>query len=419
MHQKRQIDRNTFLKYMKNISLRRSFAKPLGVFALMLLSAILFSHPAFAQGDAAALKAKAKALMSEDRLIEALPVLEQLVAASPNDGEAFENLGFALLGKTVHVESAADRKQLRVRARDAFVKAKSLGNNSNLVSAMISSLPEDGSDAKDFSKDPISNALTNAGERSFTSGKLDEAIEYYRQALKADPKNYFAALFAGDMYLKKDDFTNAETWYQKAIAIDPYIETAYRYSATPLMKAQKYDLARDRYIEAWITEPYSQFAVNGIIQWGQVTNTRLGHPKFDIPQSTTGADGKTNTTLNINILNDDGGIAWISYTATRETWKKEKFKQTFPGESVYRHSMAEEADALRSVVKIAKTLKSKKPNPQFEMIEKMDKDGVLEAYVLMAIPDQGIAKDHPAYLRANRDKLRLYVQKYVIAADTK
>jgi hypothetical protein len=32
----------------------------------------------------------------------------------------------------------------------------------------------------------------------------------------------------------------------------------------------------------------------------------------------------------------------------------------------------------------------------------------------MAMPDQGIALDHPAYLRQNRDKLRQYVVKYVL-----
>jgi hypothetical protein len=34
--------------------------------------------------------------------------------------------------------------------------------------------------------------------------------------------------------------------------------------------------------------------------------------------------------------------------------------------------------------------------------------------VLMARPNDGIAEDHPAYLRANRDKLRRYVITYVI-----
>jgi hypothetical protein len=38
----------------------------------------------------------------------------------------------------------------------------------------------------------------------------------------------------------------------------------------------------------------------------------------------------------------------------------------------------------------------------------------LEAYILLAQADGGIAQDHPAYLKDNRDKLRLYMVKYVV-----
>jgi hypothetical protein len=151
-----------------------------------------------------------------------------------------------------------------------------------------------------------------------------------------------------------------------------------------------------------------------MLNWGNVTKTQLGHPKLDIPETKVGADGKSNTTINVNPMLDDGSMAWIAYSATREAWKKEKFAKAFPTESAYRHSLAEETDALRSVVRMAKTLKSKSLNPQFVTLEKLDKDGLLEAFVLMAVPTQGIARDHAAYLRANREKLRQYVLNYVI-----
>ena len=74
----------------------------------------------------------------------------------------------------------------------------------------------------------------------------------------------------------------------------------------------------------------------------------------------------------------------------------------------------EEAEALKSVVSMAATLKPKKMNEQIALLSQMDKDGVLEAYILMAIPDRGIAQDHRSYLLTHRDKLKLYVAKYVI-----
>jgi len=61
---------------------------------------------------------------------------------------------------------------------------------------------------------------------------------------------------------------------------------------------------------------------------------------------------------------DDGSFAWISYGATRSTWRKEKFAKVFPNERAYRHSLAEEADALRSVILLATAdKKNKKAQP--------------------------------------------------------
>lgn len=396
-----------------NIQINRGLRRRL-IFSLILLCAA--SLPAFSQTeDVAKLRQQALALTEAQKFTEALPLLEKLAIVTPNDSEVQRNLGFALLGQAKNTKDPAKAKQLRARAHTAFVKAKEAGDDSPLVVGLINSIPADGGEDASFTANRKAEELMQQAEALFSSGKLDDALRLYQEALKLDPKLYHAALFSGDVYVHNQKYDEAEIWYQKAIAIDPNIETAYRYSATPLMKQGKYDLARDRYIEAWIVEPYSQFSIQGMVQWGQATNTRLGHPKIAIPETKTGTDGKETTQINVNPAADDGSMAWIAYSATRETWKKEKFARTFPNEKAYRHSLAEEADALRSVVSMARTLKAKTLHPDIALIEKMDKDGLLEAFVLMAIPDRGIATDHPAYLRSNRDKLRKYVANYVIA----
>jgi tetratricopeptide (TPR) repeat protein len=367
----------------------------------------------FAQTDQ---RTKAIQLMEAGKLLEALPLLEELAKTTPSDKLIQYHLGFALLGQAKNTADAATAMRLRARARAAFVKARELGDDSQLVRAMVEGLAPDGSEiaGSKYSQNAEAEKLMNQGEAAFTRGEMDRALDFYQKALALDPKLYYAALFAGDVHTHQGKWTEAETWYQKAIAIDPYIETAYRYSATPLMKQGKVDQARDRYVEAFIVAPYDRLAIGGIVQWSQATRRSVGHPKIDVPETKIGADGKETTTINVNPLADDGGMAWIAYSATREVWKKEKFAKTFPSEKAYRHSMAEEVDALRSVVSMAKTLKAKKLNPQIEILEKLDKAGLLEAYVLMARPNQGIARDHPEYLRSNRDKLRMYVVKYVI-----
>jgi len=306
-----------------------------------------------------------------------------------------------------------------MRARQAFVKAKSLKFNEPKLDAMIQGLPEDGSDSAGFTSNTRANQLMDEGEAFFSQGKPDEALKKYSEALALDPKLYHAALFSGDVYMQKGDYPNAEIWYQKAIAIDPNKETAYRYSATPLMKQHKTDEARDRYIEAFISEPYNGFARGGLVQWGQATKTPLAHPDITIPTNVT-FDEKGDAKINLDagaLLGgkDDGSFAWISYGATRSSWRKEKFAKTFPNEKTYRHSLAEEADALRSVLSVATAdKKNTKLSPSLTKLKKLDEEGLLEAYILLARPDEGIAQDHPAYLNQNRDKLRRYVLQYVV-----
>jgi hypothetical protein len=39
---------------------------------------------------------------------------------------------------------------------------------------------------------------------------------------------------------------------------------------------------------------------------------------------------------------------------------------------------------------------------------------LLEAFILLALPDEGIATDFPAYRKTNVENLRRYVKQYVL-----
>jgi tetratricopeptide (TPR) repeat protein len=366
------------------------------------------------------LEQRVAVLLKETKYTEALPLLEKLVIAAPDNAKAHYDLASALLGQAANTKDDAARKALRIRARKSFIRSRELGIGQPNVDAMIQGLPADGSDAAAFTDNDKANAVMIEAEAFFSQGKMDEALKAYQKALVLDPKLYHAALFCGDVFMNKEDFAQAEIWYQKAIAIDPNKETAYRYSATPLMKQQKYDQARDRYIEAYITEPYNRFTAAGLTQWAQATRASLAHPNIEIPTNVTFDEkGNANISLSADTMlggaKEDGSFAWISYGASRSLWHKEKFAKAFPNEQTYRHSLLEEADALRSVITLASTDKSVKTlSPPLAKLKKLNDEGLLEAYILLARADQGIARDHPAYLKDNRDKLRRYVSLYVV-----
>jgi tetratricopeptide (TPR) repeat protein len=389
-------------------------------FLLCLLSAL---QPAVTYGqqdeDVIELKKKVGELIKNQQYTDALPLLERLVGAEPGDPQTHFYLGFALIAQGNNTTDNARRKSLRVRARNSFIRSKELGMKEPIVDALIQNIPLDGSEGKGFSQDVEANRLMTEAEALFSKGKLDDALANYQKALKLDPRLYEAALFSGDVHMQRGNFDEAEVWYQKAITIDPNRETAYRYSATPLMKQSKFDQARDRYVEAYISEPYNRYSAAGLTQWAQITNTRIGHPAIEIPTNVSFDDkGNANVSLDPKTFTgakDDGSFAWISYSLTRTVWRKEKFAQTFPQEKTYRHSLAEEADAIRSVIKMATTdEKVKKLNPAMAQLKKLNDEGLLEAYILLVRPDEGIAADHPVYLKQNREKLRRYVVQYVL-----
>lgn len=403
----------------------KSVLPPAGIRIALVLFCLLLCAPAnlYCQtpDDLDAMKAKAGQLLKESKFTEAVPLLEKIVAADPDYPENHYFLASALLGLIANTNDAAGKVALRKRARAEFVKAKELGTHYANVDAMIQSIPPDGSDTTPFSRSNEAEKFMSEGEAAFSRGALDDAFKAYQKALAADPKLYHAALFSGDVKMHQNNFAQAEVWYQRAIEIDPEKETAYRYSATPLMKQNKYDEALLRYVEAFITEPYNRFTTSGLVQWAQATKRNLGHPKIDIPtdvQFDEKGDAKVNLDLG-PLMNgkDDGSFAWISYGATRSLWHKEKFRQTFPNEPQYRHSLAEEVDAIRSVLDIAIAKSSSKKDtlsPSLKKLKQLNDEGLLEAYILLARPDQGIARDHLAYLRSNREKLRRYMMEYVV-----
>jgi hypothetical protein len=394
-----------------------------GAFVIFVLLAWCFSTAwlpaaiAQAEEDLPQLGQRAAELVRLQRFIEALPLLEKLTVAEPANAQWQSGLGFALLAQATNTTDDQVRKQLRVRARGVFTKARDLGASRPLMDSVIQAIPPDGSDPRRFSDNPEAHGLMLEGEAFYGQGKLDDALNRYQRALEIDPSLYEAALFSGDVYSTRGDFDRAEEWYQRAISIDPSRETGYRYSATPLMKQGKTQAALERYVEAFIREPYNRITHAGLTQWAQATRTTIGHPAISIPvQIVFDQQGTARANVAVTPSSvEDGSSSWVLYSGVRLVWIRGRFLEAFPAEKVYRHSLAEEVSALRAVVKgVSDPTTFKTLNPSLAKLKKLEDDGLLEAYVLLARPDEGIAEDHAAFLTQSPDKLRRYVKEYLL-----
>jgi len=357
-------------------------------------------------------------LFKDAKYPEALAAFEKLAVANPTDVAVMENLGMLVLHQATYLPTPEERKNARKRARELLIKAMQLGSP-NPLSALIDGIPADGGNDESFSPRKEVDDAMREGEAAFGKGEFPKAIEMYQRALLLDPKLYEAALYMGDVYFKSADQIKAGEWFARAIEINPDRETAYRYWGDSLMKQGKVTEAGDKFVEAYIAEPYNRLARAGFVNWGERVNINLAHPRVEFPASINQkSEGGTTITLDPKMLDkgdkDGTSAAWMMYSLTRASWAQSEFAKQYPNEKAYRHSLKEEAAAIRAALKLLDEKKAASADQSLQILKKLEKDGLLEAFILLAMPDAGIARDFEAYRKTNVAELRRYVKQYVL-----
>ncbi len=360
------------------------------------------------------------ALENGKKYLEALPVFESLARQNPNDPEVIFGWGACLLEHSATVTDTAAARQERVRARELLIRSRELGKKSDLLDNLLEMLPADG--AITFSVAGEVDAAMKAGEAAFAKNDYEEAIKNYTRAAELDPKNYHAILFIGDSYFAEKQFPKAVEWYDRAIALDPNIEAGYRYEADLYIKSGEMEKARKRSIQAVVANPYTQATWRALNYWATSNKAALGQPKINVPGST---ERKDETHINITV-NPEGstGInaAWLGYSLSRATWMEDKFKENFPNEPNYRHSLKEESESLRSAASFLaekhnqeKYHKDYEKDPNVTLLLKLYEAKMIEPYVLISAPDRDIAlNDYVPYRERHRDQLEAYLSQFVV-----
>jgi tetratricopeptide (TPR) repeat protein len=364
--------------------------------------------------------AKANELYETGKKLDALPLYEDLVKSHPDEvvyqGRLAGCLDAALL-------QATDQTQLRAlagRMRDAAKRAVELGDKSNVMQMLASVDPDEATVPSPSS--PAAKLLQEA-EKAFTAGDFDTAMKKYEAAADADPKLYEAALYAGDTAYTQRDLATAAKWFERAIAIDQNRETAYRYWGDAIMQAGKDpEVAREKFIDAIVAEPYSKFAWQGLQQWAVIEKAVILAPKIDRPAGPVVDPKKPNTT---NITIDVGsldekknpkGFAWMMYPLIRAGYEGDVFKRDFPNEKEYRHTLKEEDAALSAVATTIAEKKFKKDKLDESLRNLMDvyNAGMLDCWILINGADEGIAQDYAAYRDQHRQLMHDYIAHFVI-----
>lgn len=362
---------------------------------------------------------KAMELYAQHRMSEAVPLLVSVLERYPNDVVAHERLGVSLISKSDIDSDPEQSKADLIRARQELLKARLLGDNSDLLNTLLEILPQNG-ERTTLSPRAAVDAAMHRGEAAFAEGKLDDALREYTAAYELDPKLYIAALDIGDAYFRLRQPDKSGEWFSRAIEINPNTETAYRYWGDALLQQGNMSEARSKYIQGIAAFPYSNASWVGIKNWLASTHLSFNQMNFSIPSSVSkNPNGGMNITLDPSTLGkDDGSSAWLMYGMERALWRQEKFAKEFSSEKNYRHSLKEEVDSLSLVAtgyaEQKKNGSVKHPTPALELLSRIQADGMLEPYVLLVRPDKEIAQDFLPYQQAHRDKLVAFLDKYLV-----
>jgi tetratricopeptide (TPR) repeat protein len=347
----------------------------------------------------------------------AADLLEKVVAKYPTDVAAQEALGAALVGRAETQTDAEKARADRLSARRALLRAKELGDTSDLCQILLAQIPETGERAPLVTKPEVDAAL-KVGEAAFAKGAWHEAIAAYTSAWDLD-HDWRAALYLGDAYYATQDMRRAGEWYAKSIELQPDREQAYRYWGDALLAQGKMKEARLKYIEGVVADPYSAASMAGLRKW--LTKNNLSWKKVPItlpPGPSVDENGKTSIIVDASMLaKPDSGAAWIGYSAMRATFRKDQYPKAFPEARTYRHSLAEEEYALESVVLIYREISKGNPkskDPSLELLAKFQDEEMLAPFILLMHADEGIAQDYDAYRESHRDKLIAFLDQYLV-----
>ena len=361
---------------------------------------------------------RANELYKQGKKLDALPLYEELAKQYPNEWLYQERLADCLNATVAGENDTQKIVALRTRIRDAAKRATELGDPNEYVHILANIDP-----AKPNEIAPTSGgaALLKEAEKAYGAGDFTTTMAKYKAAAETDPQLYEDPLFAGDTAYVQHDLKTAAEWFARSIKIDPNRETAYRYWGDAILRdGNDPGKARELFIEAIVAEPYNKLAWQGLQQWAQREQAVLMPPKIDRAAAPiTDPKKPNNITINIDpAATDDkkhpGASAWLMYSMMRASYQMEAFKKDHPDEKEYRHSLKEEDMALSMVADSLDEKKTKKLDESLRNLLELKKAGMLDCWILISAPDQGIAQDYAAYRQSHRELLHDYIDRFVV-----
>lgn len=383
----------------------------------ILTSLILFfcfsfslANTAFAQDKSIReLTLEARKMVDENRYLDALPLLEQIILSYPDNGEMWADFGIAIISNATTMTDATERKKELERGVKALLRAKKLGTNNSRAMYFLDEFENSDGTDNFTNKNPEVEKALRKGELYFGRGEYDEAFKHYETAHKLDPKNYEAMLFMGDCFYVQGKFKESEKYFAQAVEIDPEVESAYRYWGDALMSQNKNAEGLEKFLDAFIRDPFSRLSWENLKNWAARTKANYEPIKIAPP----GDEEYGTLEINEKLLKaEDGTDKWLVYNqfVAEQMTKKTNSKQVF--------TLADETNAWKAVAEaVRKDIKSGKikyPDQSLTNLLKLDDENLLEPYILLLRPQNTFGDDYVVYKEKNPQKIKQFIRKFIL-----
>jgi tetratricopeptide (TPR) repeat protein len=358
---------------------------------------------------------EAMRLYQEHKFAEAAEWWQKVAVNHPDDMDVHEALGASFLHRAAAESDQKTKISDRLLARAELVRAQKLGDNSDLCRALLSTIPEDGRESPAFNAQAMELVVKRI--KQLSPGAMEAELGKYAVLLELKPGNYFAAEEIGLNYVQLKQWDKAGEWYAKAVQIEPANGGAYGNWVEALISAGKMKEAREKLIQGLLVGDGTYINVS-LRMWLSPNHLELKKINIKVPYEYP--TGKTGTMIVVDpawLGKNDGRDAWLMYPRTRRLWKNEKYFNEFHMIG-YRHSLAEEVDALSQVVaafneSLAKG-NVKEPDPALVLLSRFQAEGLLEAFILLVERDKDVNIEFYRYLMTHRDKLMEFADKYIV-----
>jgi tetratricopeptide (TPR) repeat protein len=348
-------------------------------------------------------------LYKEHKIDETAEWWQKVVARYPGDMAAHEALGSSLLSRAALQPDREKKISDRVQAHAELVRAQELGDNSDLCKALLSAVPEDGSEVR-FPNQKEVRAAVVRGDAALQGLDWDGAAREYSLAVELDPGNFFTPTEIGLKHARLKQWAVAGDWYALSLRIKPGYGAAYGNWAEALIEAGEMKEAREKLIQGLL------IGNTDVIMRTWLLRNHLKLNKLDVTLPHEYPISKTGTMIVVDpawLGKNDGRDAWLMYPRARRLWKS-KMELTY---SRYQHTLEEEVDALSQVVmafneSLAKG-NVKEPDPSLVMLSRFQAEGFLEAFVLLVLHEDDLLNGY-RYGTTHHDKLIEFADKYMV-----